>query len=204
MNLEETYDRIAEDWHRDHSSDTWWVPGTEEFISRLPAGAIILDVGSGGGYKSKFFAERGFQVTGIDISSSFLEIAKREMPAGRFIKLSMMDLDRLEDVFDGVFASASLLHIPKADAPRAVQNMADRVKPGGLLYLAVKEAKDNKPDEAVEKENDYGYEYERFFSYYRMPELEEYLRAAGLTPVWQSHTLHPSGKTVWLQIIGQK
>src|SRR3989338_2374515 len=109
MDLKETYNRIAEDWHRDHTSDDWWVEGTNAFIQKLPVGSHVLDVGCGSGVKSKYFIDHGFKVTGIDISDKLLEIARREAPEGEFKVLSMTELDSMPETFDGVFAQASLL-----------------------------------------------------------------------------------------------
>lgn len=204
MGLRETYNRIAEDWHKDHSHDEWWVEGTNIFIKELAAGARVLDVGCGSGVKSKYLIEQGFKVTGIDISDKLLEIAKREVPEGDFRVLSMMELDTMVETFDGVFAQASLLHIPKKDAGDVIKKMAGRLTPDGLLYIAVKESREGKPDEGIEKENDYGYEYERFFSYFTMNELEGYLMNAGFEIVSKLRNSNPSGKTVWLQIIARK
>lgn len=203
MNLKETYNRIAENWHHDHVDDAWWVEGTDAFIKELPQGGSVLDVGCGSGVKSKYFAERGCKVVGIDISDGLLDIARREVPAAEFRELSMTDLDLMTETFDGVFAQASLLHIPKKEAGEVVKEMAKRLVPGGLLYIAVKEGRPDKPEESVERENDYGYEYERFFSYFTLAELEQYLRDAGLEVVSKSRSPNPSGKTVWLQIIGK-
>ena len=204
MNLKETYNRIAEDWHRDHSHDDWWVEGTDIFIKELPLGAHILDVGCGSGVKSKYLINHGFKVIGIDISDKLLEIAKREVPKGEFREFSMYDLDAMTETFDGVFAQASLLHIPKKDAGGVVKKMANRLVPGGALYIAVKEIRENQPEEETVKENDYGYEYERFWSYFTMTELEQYLTDAGLKIISKLRNPNPSGKTIWIQIIGQK
>jgi SAM-dependent methyltransferase len=202
--LQETYDRIAEDWHRDHERDDWWVAGTDAFAKLMPAGGSILDVGCGSGMKARYLAKLGFAMTGIDISQGLLDIARREAPTGRFMLLPMEELDTLPDTFDGVFAQASLLHIPKQEAGVVVQKMANRLKRGGYLYLAVKELRAGHAPEEVLRENDYGYEYERFFSYYTMTELKRYLVESGLSVVEEIPYPHPNGKTVWLQIIGQR
>ncbi len=204
MDLKETYNRIAEDWHRDHLDDDWWIEGTDLFIKSLVPGAHVLDVGCGSGVKSKYLIDRGFKVTGIDISEKLLKIARREVPEGEFKVFSMTDLDSMRETFDGVFAQASLLHIPKKNAGEVVQKMVRRLVPGGHLSINVKERREGKPDEETVKENDYGYEYERFFSYFTMPELEGYLADAGLTVVSELRNQNKSGKTVWLQIIGRK
>jgi SAM-dependent methyltransferase len=204
MNLKETYNRIASDWHHDHSHDDWWVEGTDIFINKLPSNALVLDVGCGSGTKSKYLIAHGIKVMGIDISDKLLEIAKHEVPGGEFKEFSMYDLDKIQKTFDGVFAQASLLHIPKKKAGEVVNKMAQRLTPGGFLYIAVKEVRSDKSEEGIEKENGYGYEYERFFSYFTMSELEQYLTDAGLQVVVNLRNPNPSGKTVWLQIIGQK
>lgn len=204
MDLKETYNRIAEDWHRDHLDDDWWREGTDAFIKELTPGAHVLDVGCGSGVKSKYLVDHGFKVIGIDISDKLIEIARREAPEGEFRVLSMTDLDLMPETFDGVFAQASLLHIPKKDAGDVVKKMARRLVPRGFLCINVKEAREGTPEEEVLKKNDYGYEYERFFSYFTMDELERYLADAGLSVVSKLRNQNKSGKTVWLQIIGQK
>ncbi len=202
--LQATYDRIAEDWHRDHHLDDWWVKGTDAFVAMLPEHASVLDVGCGSGVKSKYLAEHGCAVTGIDISQNLLDIARREAPPAHFMLLPMEELDTLQETFDGVFAQASLLHIPKLEAGEVVRKMAGRLKPGGHLYIAVKEVKPGQAAEEAARENDYGYEYERFFSYYTMAELEGYISDAGLSVVEKVPNPHSNGKTVWLQIIAEK
>ncbi|HUQ30319.1 MAG TPA: class I SAM-dependent methyltransferase [Candidatus Paceibacterota bacterium] len=202
MTLAETYNRIAEAWHRDHSNDDWWKEGTDTLLSMLPQQATVLDVGCGSGVKAKYFLDRGLIVTGIDISENLLTIARREAPAGTYQLLAMENLDSMQEQFDAVFAQASLLHIPKGNAEDVVGKMAARAKPNGFVYIAVKESRPGKPDEEIKKENDYGYDYERPFTYFQMAELEAYMGKAGLSVVWKEGK--PSGKTVWLQIIAKR
>lgn len=200
--LRDTYDRIAEDWHRAHGFDEWWVKGADTFLALLPAHGSILDVGCGSGTPAAYLARHGFEVLGVDFSEKLLAIAKREVPQAAFRQLAIEDLDTIEREFDGVFAQASLLHMEKARAGDTVRTMARRAKKGGHLYLAVKEEKPGRPVEEIKREDGYGYPFERFFSYFTMAELESYLREAGLDVVWQDR--NPVGRAVWLQIIGQK
>ena len=202
MDLKETYNHIAELWHADHSDDGWWREGTDTFISLLPDQASVLDVGCGSGVKSGYLTEHGLNVTGIDIADKLLDIARREHPEISFEERSMYDLGDMEEKFNAVFAQASLLHIPKKDAPNIIRGMAERLEPKGLLYIAVKETKGGLPDEEIRTEDDYGFEYQRFFSYFTLAELEQYMLAAGLTVV--KTFSNPVGRTVWLQIIGRK
>jgi len=173
MNLKEAYNRIAEDWYRDHHQDDWWIEGTDKFISLLKPGANILDVGCGAGVKSNYLIQKGLPVTGIDLSEKMIELAKKHVPNGIFYVQDLYQLANLEKTFDGVFAQAVLLHIPKNRISEVMKLLAAKIKPGGYLYVAVKERRPSEPEEEIVKENDYGYPYERFFSYFTKEEMEK-------------------------------
>lgn len=200
MELRDTYNRIAEDWSKDHKDDDWWVEATNHFVSLLPPGGRVLDVGCGAGIKTRYLVSKGLKVLGIDFSEKFVEIAQREVSTAEFRLLDMRNVEELGESFDGVFAQASLLHIPRAEVGEMVARLASVLKPAGYLYIAVKGV--NEKEEDVVQENDYGYEYERFFSFHRMGELEEHVKKADLEVVYVNTTT--VGKTNWLQIIAKK
>jgi SAM-dependent methyltransferase len=202
MTLKDTYNRIARDWHRDHSNDDWWLEGTNTFISLVGENAAVLDVGCGGGTKSRYLAGHNIHVTGIDFSQGMIDIAQQEVPKATFHTLDLFDADELNDAFNGVFVQAVLLHVPKARAGEAVSGLSNKLKAGGYLYVAVKERRENSPDEEVKTENDYGYPYERFFSYYTADEVRSLLEATGMDIVYENTAA--SGRTRWIQVIGKK
>lgn len=202
MNLKETYNKIAEDWYRDHQSDTWWIEGTDAFCKFVSKGNLVLDVGCGAGAKSKYISGKGLRMRGFDFSENLIEIAKKEVPEVQFDVLDMYDIDSVRGVFDGVFVQAVLLHIPKKDIPTIFEKLARKVKLGGYLYIAVKEIKPGQPAEEIKREDDYGYPFERFFSYFTMEELKEYFSLINFKIVYTSR--EQSGRTTWLQIIGQR
>ncbi|MDP2641581.1 MAG: class I SAM-dependent methyltransferase [Candidatus Yanofskybacteria bacterium] len=202
MNLKETYNKIAKDWHGDHQKDSRWVKGANTFLSFLQKGDSVLDVGCGPGITSKYFTGKGLRVTGIDFSEKMLEIAKQEVPSGEFLVLDLKDADMLEDLFEGIFMQAVLLHIPKKDVAEHLRKLTGRLKEGGYLSIAVKEKKPDGVEEEIKTENDYGYSYERFFSYYTVEEIESHMRTLGLTIVFSE--VRPSGKTNWVEVIGKK
>lgn len=197
----DTYNKIAKDWHVDHSKDTWWFEYLEAFTNLLKQGVTILDVGCAGGWKARFLVEKGFKVIGIDISEEFISIAKEEVPEGEFHTLPMEKAQELDRKFDAVFIQASLLHIEKKNVLGILSELISLLNPGGYIYVAVKRTKEGYPEESVIKEDDYGYEYERFFSFYTMPELESYFKDLNLEIVY-TNTIE--GETTWLQIIGKK
>lgn len=202
MDLKETYNAIAEGWHKDHQTDDWWKAGTDDFIALLPSRSKVLDVGCGSGVKSGYFLARGFKVTGIDFADKLIAIAKRENPLGEFRVMDMRSADTLSTSYSAVFAQASLLHIPKNEFREVLVTLKGLLSKCGLLYVAVKGIKDGRPEEEVKEEDDCGYRYQRFFSYYSMPELHEHFLAVGLAIVYEQSS--QSGKTEWLQIIGKK
>jgi SAM-dependent methyltransferase len=202
MDLKDTYNRIAEDWHKDHQQDNWWVEGTDAFISLLPEGASVLDVGCGGGFKSRYLAERGLQVTGIDFSEKLIGIASRESVGIDFKVMRMQDVPSLPQEFDGIFAQASLLHIPRDEIQSVLSGLVSKLKALGYLYVAVKGPKEGKPLEETKMEDDYGYEYSRFFSYHSLDELCSYFDELGLETVYTN--VARTGNTDWVQVIGRK
>ncbi len=201
MDLKSTYNKIADDWFRDHNEDTWWREGTDKFTSILPKGATVLDVGCGAGIKSKYLSDNGLKVTGMDFSEKMIEIAKREVSGVDFIVYDIYEMDSYDNKFDAVFAQAVLLHVPKEKIIEVLEKFKNKLKPGGILYLAVKEVKSGGTDNEILKENDYGYEYERFFSYFTLPEIKECINKLSLKLLWENIT--NSGRTNWIQIIAK-
>jgi len=202
MNLKETYNRIAKDWHQDHKEDDWWIKGTDKFISLLRPDSLVLDVGCGAGIKSKYLINKGLKVVGIDFSEKMIEIAEQEVPLGDFLILDLDEADKLDSSFDGIFMHAVLLHISKREAEEKIEKIAKKLKTGGYLYIGVKEKRPQDAEEEIVVENDYGYNYERFFSYFTLNEIESYLKNAGFEIVFSEVVPLKSGNRI--QVIGKK
>ena len=202
MNLKDTYNRIAKDWQRDHKQDTWWIDGVDKFISFLKPNGAVLDVGCGAGEKSKYLINKGLNVTGIDFSEKMIEIARREVPGGRFFVADIKDTKTVTGMFDGIFMQAVLLHIPKNEVMAVLEKLNRKLKSSGCIYIAVKEKRLGGFEEEVKKEDDCGYPYERFFSYFGIDEIKEYLKRLGMRVVYEN--IASSGGRRWIQVIGQK
>jgi 2-polyprenyl-3-methyl-5-hydroxy-6-metoxy-1,4-benzoquinol methylase len=195
MDLKSIYNLTAEDWHKEHQNDNWGIVGTNKFVNFLTPGALILDAGCGGGTISKYLISKGFKVVGIDFSEKMVDIAKREVPSGSFLVMDLANVGKLDQVFDAIFLRAVLLHIPKVKVGETIKGLLKKLKSHGHLYLAVKEKKPDGPEEEVKKDDG------RFFSYFTMEEIKNYLTKEGLEIVFESIT--PSGKVNWIQIIAQ-
>ena len=202
MDLKSTYNHIAENWHQDHKDDTWWIEATDKFISFLESGSTVLDVGCGNGSKAKYLANKGLKVVGTDFSEKMIEISKREVPVGDFRVWDIYDIGHFVGTFDGVFACAVLLHVPKNKVATVMAGLVSKIKFGGYLYVAVKEGWPGQPEEQVVTENDYGFPYERFFSFYTVDELKKLFSDNGL--VLRYENIATFGKTNWIQIVGQR
>ncbi len=202
MNLRETYNRIAKDWMQDHAADVWSLEGVEHFASLMPKGGRVLDAGCGAGEKSIYLAKQGLKVTAIDFSEEMIRLAKERAPGIDFSVKDITEPLHIEGVYDGVFAQAVLLHIPKAEVRGVIKNITASLKQKGYFYLAVKAMREDGIEEEIRKEDEYGYEYERFFSYYTIEEMREHLVVLGFKIVYENIKLW--GKTNWIQIIAEK
>lgn len=106
------------------------------FLRCLPNTGRILDAGCGSGRDASAFLELGYEVIAFDASPTLAAFAS----AYSGISVSVL---RFQDVewqsqFDGIWACASLLHVPAAELPDALSRLADALKPKGVLYASFK------------------------------------------------------------------
>lgn len=124
------YDRY---WNQDFHSVAF--PILERiWLERLRPGARILDVCCGTGYLAGMLAERGFPVTGIDLSESMIAYARRNVPQSRFQVADAAGFrpDIRFDAAVSTFDSLNhLLELPHLEA--AFRNVAAALAPGGLF-----------------------------------------------------------------------
>uniref|UniRef100_UPI003569EF81 DEAD/DEAH box helicase family protein n=1 Tax=Thioalkalivibrio sp. TaxID=2093813 RepID=UPI003569EF81 len=108
----------------------------QRFLAQVPAGGFILDAGCGSGRDSYAFLQQGYRVRAFDAAT---EIARR---AAEHIK-QPVQVQRFEELdehaaYDGIWACASLLHLPAAELQNALQRLWAALKPAGVLYLSLK------------------------------------------------------------------
>ncbi len=113
----------------------------DEFVAMVPAEARVLEVGSGSGRDALALEERGLSVRRTDITPAFVRMlrdAGHEAAVVDPLTDGLADPERVA-AYDGVWASASLLHVRREDLPRVLGNLAEATTEGGALHLAVKE-----------------------------------------------------------------
>ena len=107
-----------------------------KFIKYLKKDSYILDLGCGSGKASKFFMNNGYRVCALDAS---IELAKltSEYLGQQVICKRMEEID-FNNEFDGIYASASLLHIPKNKQKEVLKKLTQALKENGYMYVNYK------------------------------------------------------------------
>ena len=162
----------------------------------LPAGALVLDLGCGPGFDGAALRAQGLRVVGADLSWQMVRLGRDHYP-GVYLQADMRRLPLAAGTVDGIWASASLLHLPR---PLLAPVLAEgrRVLAGeGLFYLSLKEG----TGEAW-RADACGREAPRFFTYWTAAALDSELRTAGLATVagWQEE----GSRDLWLNRIVRK
>lgn len=108
----------------------------EPFLSHVPPCGRILDAGCGSGRDSKAFLDRGYQVVSIDASQRMVD-ATTNLTGQQGRLLAFQEVGFSEE-FDGVWACASLLHVPLAELPGVIGRLASALRPSAVLYASFK------------------------------------------------------------------
>lgn len=111
-------------------------PLYQAFLTSIPAGGHIVDAGCGSGRDSRYFADHGFEITAFDASSALIELAKKH--TGLEILLSSFAEFSTNKPADGIWACASLLHVPYAELKNTFKYLAKSLKTGGVFYCSFK------------------------------------------------------------------
>ena len=108
----------------------------DSFLALLPPGSLILDFGCGSGRDSRYFLQKGYQVEACDGSEEMVKAASQNagIPVKKMLFSELDEIDR----YDGIFACASILHVPSKELPDIITRMKKAVKTGGILYISFK------------------------------------------------------------------
>lgn len=166
----------------------------QEFLDELEEGDTILDMGCGSGRDSLTMYEMGYDVTPLDASEEMCKLA--EIHTGLDVLQMTYDEMEFEDVFDGIWACGSLLHVPKNEMPEILGRVHDALCSNGVFYMSVK------------KGDFEGFRGERYFCDYTMESLKNMVDKTGLfdiLKVWENDDVrssHPD--TVWVNLLARK
>lgn len=161
-----------------------------EFEKHLPTNARILDAGCGSGRDSKHFLSKGYSVDAFDASNELTALSSKYTG----INVKCMKFEHLDytEEYDGIWCSASLLHIPKANIPDILYNFWTALKPHGFCYLSFKNGESERVAE------------ERFFNDYTPEMLRSEIESNSkfrVGKIWLSNCIRLGRDEEWVNAI---
>jgi len=189
--------------HYERNAESFWT-GTrdhdvsqniEAFLQALPKDKVldVLDLGCGPGRDMCTFKALGHRPVGLDGSKAFCEMTLQNSgcPA---LHQQFLNLDLGENSFDGIFANASLFHIPGQELARVLAELHRALRPGGILFSS------------NPRGNGEGWQGQRYGHYMELENSKAYLVQAGFKII--DHYYRPAGKPreqqPWLAIVSQR
>ena len=117
----------------------------DDFIKLLKDDCSCLDLACGPGKFSARIASRfnGAKITGVDISSSMIDLAKAAVPNGDFRCKNILESQFDEAQFDAVLLSFCIVHLNRDEAVSIIEKSSHFLKSGGLLYISFMEGKND-------------------------------------------------------------
>ena len=189
--VERGYDRIGAEYERwsegatDHARECY----ARVLLDELPEGAAVLDLGSGSGELLTRRLAGRFRVTGVELSSRIVELARRNVPDATFVRGDIASVEFAPASFDGVCAFYSLTHLPPEELSDVVRRAADWLRPGGLFVASMGVAED--PGSV---QDDWVAEVPMYFAARSAEENERLVEEAGLRVVSAPRDHHRGGR----------
>jgi SAM-dependent methyltransferase len=190
--------------HYDRNAQAFWEGTRDHDVSQNIAALLqhieaappleILDFGCGPGRDLRAFSELGHHAIGLEGSPALAALA-REHSGCEVLEQSFFELALPAERFDGVFANASLFHVPSAELPRVLRELHAALKPRGVLFAS------NPRGEGQE-----GWSGERYGAYHDWESWREVMIAAGFDAL--THYYRPPGvpraQQLWLASVWRK
>jgi 2-polyprenyl-3-methyl-5-hydroxy-6-metoxy-1,4-benzoquinol methylase len=185
----------------DQNSDTFFRETVEadmrelraRFLAHVPAGGRILDAGCGSGRDALAFQRQGYTVEAFDGSAEMVRLARAH--TGLPVRHLLFEEVDWTETFDGVWACASLLHVPRAHLPDTIERFVRTLRQRGVLFVSFKRGQ-------LEREV-----YGRHFTDLTEGDLRQLLAATRLEAldVWISRDVR-SGRDdkLWISGIGKR
>ncbi|ANN76125.1 class I SAM-dependent methyltransferase [Bordetella flabilis] len=140
---------------------------------------VILDLGCGPGRDLRAFTARGHRAIGLEGASRFAEMA-REASGCEVWMQDFLALDLPDAYFDGIYANASLFHVPSPELPRVLRQLRAALKDGGVFFSSNPRGN-----------NEEGWNRGRYGAYHDMDTWRRHVQAAGFDEIM--HYYRPTG-----------
>jgi SAM-dependent methyltransferase len=190
----EHYDKRAADfWEGARGHDVSQnIAALLQYIEGQPP-FTILDFGCGPGRDLKAFEELGHVAIGLEGSARFAAMAKDQ--GHKVWEQDFLKLDLPEGRFDGVFANASLFHVPSQELPRILRELHAALKPRGVLFSSNPRG-----------QNEEGWSNGRYGAYHDLEAWRGFMRGAGFVEL--SYYYRPAGlpreQQAWLASVWRR
>lgn len=189
------YNREAESfWEgtKDHNVAQNYKALLSNIVGRAPF--TLLDFGCGPGRDLRYFTSLGHLAVGLDGAERFVEMARINSGC-EVLHQDFLALELPVSRFDGIFANATLFHVPSADLPRVLRKLHDALKRGGVLFCSNPRGS-----------NEEGWNGDRYGCYHDLDGWRGYLTAAGFMEI--CHYYRPEGlprsQQPWLAMVMRK
>jgi SAM-dependent methyltransferase len=106
-------------------------------LELIPPGSDVLDLGCGAGIPMTAALAEGRAVTGVDLSSTQLAMARRNVPGATFLQADMTALTFEPASFDAVVAFYSLTHVPRDEQAELLGHIRSWLRPGGIFLASM-------------------------------------------------------------------
>lgn len=169
-----TYEAVADRYEARHEDRTPVVDQLGTFVETVEPGGRVLDAGCGPGWETEALLEAGYEVLAIDLTPAFIAKTADRAPVADVARMDMRSLGVGADAVDGIWACASFLHVPRAEADATLEGFARVLRDGGTLWLSVKRGAGTRDGETYAADD-------RRFVLWSADELAARIDVAGLT-----------------------
>jgi SAM-dependent methyltransferase len=187
----------------DQRAEDFWIGTRDHDVSQNIAALLdhiqgtppftILDFGCGPGRDLRAFTDLGHVGIGLEGSARFVGMAREQ--GFEVLQQNFLELDLPGEKFDGVFANASLFHVPSQELPRVLRELHATLKPGGVLFSSNPRGS-----------NEEGWNRGRYGTYHDFEKWRGYLLDAGFQEL--THYYRPDGlpreQQQWLASVWRK
>jgi SAM-dependent methyltransferase len=110
----------------------------KQLIERIPEKSAILDLGAGTGIPyDKYLVKRGFDVTGIDLSSKHIAMAQKNVPGAKYIQADFSRYDFGSCVYNAIISFYAVFHIPREEHANLFARIHRALKENGILLVTM-------------------------------------------------------------------
>ena len=145
--LAKKYNKIAEWWHQNHSDSDYGVVQFKLALNFCTQHSQALDVGCGaGGRFIRMLKEKGFNITGLDISEKMVDLAQKNHPEDYFFVQDICSWETAQK-FDFIYAWDSIFHLPFNKHHSVISKLCSLLNSGGILMYTLGNATGENTDE---------------------------------------------------------